>query len=102
VEVRPIEIIKVAARRKRVEIYEILAPKHALSPERERSRDHFWTGVLHFREKQWDKAVAEFMKARITGIPDEALDFYLRRVEQSRRSGGEAAKETMPAFFHAA
>jgi class 3 adenylate cyclase len=99
-EVRPIEILKVSARRRRVEIYEILAAKHGLSPERERSRDHFWTGVLHYREKQWDKAVDEFTKARITGIPDPALDFYLRRIEQSRRLAEDSHKESMPAFQH--
>lgn len=106
VEVRPIEVLKLSARRKRVEIYEILAPKFGLSPERERSRDHFWTGVLHFRERQWDKAVAEFTKARITGIPDEALDFYLRRIEQARQQPGEPQKESVPALqdrcFHGA
>lgn len=102
VEVRPIEILKVAEKRRRVEIYEILAPKHALSPERERSRDHFWTGVLHYREKQWDKAVEEFTKARIPGIPDEALDFYLRRIEQVRRQNIETHRESSPALFHAA
>ena len=71
--------------RRRIELYEILAPKHDLSPERERSRDHFWRGVIYFREKQWEKAAQEFSKARITGIPDAALDFYIQRVERSRR-----------------
>jgi class 3 adenylate cyclase len=99
-EVRPIEILKVSARRRRVEIYEILTAKHGLSPERERSRDHFWTGVLHYREKQWEKAVDEFTKARITGLPDPALDFYLRRIEQSRRLAEDSHKESMPAFQH--
>lgn len=101
-EVRPIEILKVNARRRRVEIYEILAPKHGLSPERERSRDHFWTGVLHYREKNWDKAVAEFTKARIEGIPDAALDFYLRRIEQHRRQTVDSHKDSMPAFLNVA
>jgi adenylate cyclase len=101
-EVRPIEILKVNARRRRVEIYEILAPKHGLSPERERSRDHFWTGVLHYREKNWDKAVLEFTKARIEGIPDPALDFYLRRIEQNRRQAVDSYKDSMPAFLHVA
>ena len=102
VEVRPIEILKVAEKRRRVEIYEILAPKHTLSSERERSRDHFWTGVLHYRERQWDKAIDEFTKARITGLPDEALDFYLRRIEQTRRQNADTHKESVPSFFHAA
>jgi class 3 adenylate cyclase len=101
-EVRPIEILKVNAHRRRVEIYEILSPKHGLSPERERSRDHFWTGVLHYREKNWDKAVLEFTKARIEGIPDPALDFYLRRIEQNRRQVVESHKESMPAFLQVA
>jgi class 3 adenylate cyclase len=102
IEVRPIEILKVAARRRRVEIYEILAAKHGLSPERERSRDHFWTGVLHFRDRQWDKAVDEFTKARISGIPDEALDFYLRRIEENRRQRTPLYLEAVPALFQIA
>ncbi len=101
-EVRPIEVLKVGSRRRRVEIHEILSPKHGLSPEREKSRDHFWTGVLHFREKKWDKAVDEFMKARIPGIPDPALDYYLRRIEQLRHHDREPHRESIPAFFHVA
>lgn len=98
-EVRPIEILKASAQRRRIEIYEILAPKHGLSPERERSRDHFWTGILHYREKHWDKAVDEFTKARIPGIPDPALDFYLRRIEQARRKDAESHRESTPMIF---
>ena len=99
IEVRPIEILKASAQRRRIEIYEILAPKHGLSPERERSRDHFWTGILHYREKHWDKAVDEFTKARIPGIPDAALDFYLRRIEQARRKDAESHRESTPMIF---
>jgi len=98
-EVRPVEILKVSASRRRVEIYEILAPKHGLSPERERSRDHFWTGVLHYRDRQWEKAVEEFTKARISGIPDPALDFYLRRIEQMRRQSEDSHRENFPPLF---
>ena len=84
--------------RRRVELYEILAPKHGLSPERERSRNHYWTGVLHYRERQWDKAIEEFSKARITGIPDQVLDYYIRRVERSRRGEEEVSKDQMLLF----
>lgn len=97
-EARPIEVIKVAGERRRVELYEILAPKHGLSPERERSRDHFWRGVIYFREKSWDKSIEEFAKARITGIPDPALDFYIQRVERIRRGEGDATKDQMTSF----
>ena len=97
-EVRPIEVVKSAGERRRVELYEILAPKHGLSPERERSRNHYWTGVLHYRERQWDKAIEEFSKARISGIPDAVLDYYIRRVERSRRGEEEANKDQMLLF----
>mgnify|MGYP002633195621 CR=1 FL=1 len=101
-EVRPIEVLKVGSQRRRVDIHEILSPKHGLSPEREKSRDYFWTGVLYFREKKWDKAVDEFMKARIPGIPDQVLDYYLRRIEQLRHQDREPHREAIPAFFHVA
>lgn len=101
-EVRPIEVLKVGSNRRRVEIHEILSPKHGLSPEREKSRDCFWTGVLYFRDKKWDKAVDEFIKARIPGIPDPALDYYLRRIEQLRHQDRDPHREAIPAFFHVA
>jgi adenylate cyclase len=97
-EARPIEVIKFVGDRRRVELYEILAPKHGLSPERERSRDHFWRGVIYFREKSWDKAIEQFSKARITGIPDPALDFYIQRVERIRRGEEDVTKEQMTIF----
>jgi adenylate cyclase len=97
-EARPIEVLRAVGARRRLELYEILAPKNGLSPERERSRDHFWRGVIYYREKQWDKAVEEFGKARITGIPDAALDFYLRRVERSRRGEDDSNKDQMLLF----
>jgi adenylate cyclase len=97
-EARPIEVLKTAGERRRIELYEILAPKHDLSPERERSRDHFWRGVIYFREKQWEKAAQEFSKARITGIPDAALDFYIQRVERSRRGEENVTNDKMALF----
>ena len=97
-EARPIEVLKATGERRRIELYEILAPKHNLSPERERSRDHFWRGVIYFREKQWEKATQEFSKARISGIPDAALDFYIQRVERSRRGEEDVTKDQMALF----
>lgn len=92
-ETRPIETLKGTGSRRHVELHEILAPRHGLSPERERSRDHFWRGVLYYREKKWEKAVEEFQQSRILGIPDAVLDFYVRRVESARRGTAPAANE---------
>lgn len=94
-ESRPIEML-CKANGRRIELYEILAPKDGLTPEGERSRKHFWNGVIHFREKKWQAAIDEFSLARIPGIPDPALDFYILRSERSRR--GEAGEASIPHF----
>ena len=88
-EGRPIDLLQRAESRRRVELYEFLAAKNALSPERERSRDQFWTGVIFFRERKWQESIRAFSSARIPGIPDMALDHYLERVERARRGEDE-------------
>jgi class 3 adenylate cyclase len=92
-EGRPIDLLQRAGSRRRVELYEFLAPKHTLSPERERSRDQFWKGVILFRERKWEEAIKAFASARIAGIPDRALDHYLERVERARRGEDEPTPE---------
>ena len=67
----------------------MLAPVNGLSPERSRSRDHFWKGVIYYRERKWDLAMEEFAKARIPGLPDQGLDSFVLRTERARR--GEAS-----------
>ena len=93
IEGRPIDMLQRAGSRRRVEIYEFLAPKHALSMERERSRDQFWKGVILFRERKWEESIAAFSSARISGIPDKVLDYYLERVERARRGEDEQTPE---------
>jgi class 3 adenylate cyclase len=87
IEVRPMDLVHDRGGEE-LEIYELLGLKGALSPERKRSREHFWTGVNLVRSRRWDDAVEEFSKARIKGIPDAPLDFYLQRIERERKSGG--------------
>jgi class 3 adenylate cyclase len=93
VEGRPIDLLQRAGTRRCVELYEFLVPKNTLSPERERSRDQFWKGVIHFRERKWEEAIAAFSSARISGIPDKVLDYYLERVERARRGEDEQTPE---------
>jgi len=89
-EVRPIDLIRLRKGNNRLELYELLAPKHTLSEERTRSRDHFWKGVIYFREKKFDQANEEFSLARIKGIPDPVLDYYLERMESVRRNSPDS------------
>jgi adenylate cyclase len=84
VEGRPIELLRRADGR-RIELYEVLAPVNSLSPERTRSKEHFWKGVIYFRERKWDLAMEQFGKARVPGIPDSGLDAFVLRAERARR-----------------
>lgn len=93
VEGRPIDLLQRAGSRRRVELYEFLAPKNMLSPERERSRDQFWKGVILFRERKWEESIAALSSARISGIPDKVLDYYLERVERARRGEDDRTPE---------
>lgn len=82
VEVRPIEIVqRHADERSREEIYELLAPKGALTAAQAERRDAFWEGVIYFRENKWKEAESSFRRAQNNGHPDAPLDFYLRRLE---------------------
>ncbi len=93
IEGRPIDLLQRAGSRRRVELYEFLAPKNALSIERERSRDQFWKGVILFRERKWEESITALSSARIPGIPDKVLDYYLERVERARRGEDEQTPE---------
>lgn len=93
VEARPIDLLRRVDGAK-VELYEVLSAKHGLSPERARSRDHFWRGVIYFRERRWDQAIEEFTKARVPGLPDAGLDAMVLRTERARR--GEQIHEAAP------
>lgn len=88
IEVRPVDLVSDQSGQES-EIYELLCAKGLLSPERKRSRDHFWTAVTLTRSRKWDEAVEEFSQARIKGIPDPTLDYYLRRIERLRKGGQE-------------
>ncbi|MFV0415068.1 MAG: adenylate/guanylate cyclase domain-containing protein, partial [Chthoniobacterales bacterium] len=82
-EVRPIDIVR-SPNTSDKELYEILGPVGSLTPEREKGRDRFWRGVIFTREKKWSEAIEEFTSARISGIPDPLLDYYLHRIEREK------------------
>jgi len=95
-EARPIDMIRLPGTGRRMEIYEILSEKKALSEERARSRDAYWRGYIYFRERQFDKAIDEFTRARIPGLPDPVLDFYAQRVERARRGEDTSSNDDSP------
>ena len=90
VEVRPMDLIRLPGQQAPEEIYELLAPKNALSPAEKERRDMFWRGVILFRERRWDEAVAYFQTALHGAVCEDApVRFYLDRIAQLR--AGEQA-----------
>jgi class 3 adenylate cyclase len=93
IEVRPVDLIRSPENPDR-EIYELIGPRGCLSPERKRSRDRYWRGVILTRERKWDEALEEFTAARIKGIPDGPLDYYLHRIEREKPGKGDNPQQS--------
>lgn len=80
---RPIDFLRNTEAHERFEIYELLVLSDRATAEEIARRDQFWTGVVYFRERRWNEALAEFNRARgdRNGNSDRALEWYLRRLE---------------------
>jgi adenylate cyclase len=84
VEVRPLELIPTRDERTRQEIYELIGMKNVLPEEELRLRDHFWRGVIYYREQLLDEALDCFRAAIHPDRKDPPLEHYIRRIEQLR------------------
>ncbi len=79
---RPIDFLRSAAAHDRLEVYELLALAEEASPEVIARRDQFWTAIVYYRERRWNEAFAEFLRAKgDDGAADGPLQWYLRRLE---------------------
>jgi class 3 adenylate cyclase len=80
---RPIDFLRNTEAYERFEIYELLALSGEATAEEIARRDQFWTGVVYFRERRWNEALAEFNRARgnRNGNSDRVVEWYLRRLE---------------------
>jgi class 3 adenylate cyclase len=96
IEVRPLELVQRHAEdRDREEIYELLARRKDLSPEDIARRDLYWKGIVYYRAKKWDEALAHFSMALPPDGMDGPLELYIRRIEQLR--GGVSVLDWNPA-----
>lgn len=79
---RPIDFLTGVDVRERHEIYEPVALALEASRDQITRRDHFWNGVVLYREKRWAEAYSQFQNARDPeGGEDRPLQLYLRRLE---------------------
>ena len=79
---RPIDFLRSAEPHDRLEVYELLSLAEKATAEEIARRDRFWTGIVYFRERRWNEALAEFnQRPGENGAPDLPLQWYLRRLE---------------------
>ncbi|MEY2480038.1 MAG: adenylate cyclase [Verrucomicrobiota bacterium] len=79
---RPIDFLSGVDVRERHEIFEPIVLSAQASPEDLSRRDHFWNGVVLYREKRWGEAYSRFQDARGPNDSEDApLQLYLRRLE---------------------
>jgi class 3 adenylate cyclase len=95
IEARPLELLRRRLGNEWLEVYELLAEPHQLSPADLARRDLFWTGVIFYREKRLHDALEKFMQARAgSPQPDGPLDFYIQRIKQLQHSKATTDWET--------
>lgn len=86
VEVRPMELIqRYQEERSREEVYELLGLEGTLTRDEMERRDHFWKGIIYYRQQLWDEALSFFYSARLSHGGDGPVEFYIRRIEQLRQ-----------------
>lgn len=93
VETRPMEMIS-APKMQISEVYELLGEKGQLSEEQSRARDAFWQGVVSLRKGAFKEAVGHLKRARVDGLEDAPLNYFLDRAEAGVLDGKSAEVKT--------
>jgi hypothetical protein len=65
-----------------LEVYQLLAPAEAFADEERQRRDWFWQGVIHLRQRNGEKALECFIRARVPGGEDGPLALLLARAQE--------------------
>lgn len=82
-EVRPMEMVYDPVACQLLEIYQLLVPVEQFSDEERERRDHFWRGVILFREKRREEALEAFSRARVPGVEDGPLAYFTAKVQDA-------------------
>lgn len=82
VEVRELDFLQVKGKEIPVRIYELLSRKGALEDKMKEVRDHFETGLAHYRRREWESALEAFRRALAASPDDGPSRTYIRRCEE--------------------
>lgn len=81
-EMRPLETLYDPERQSLSEVYQVLAAKGQFSEVEKSSRDHFWKGVIHLRERKLEAALESFSRARPPAGDDPVLERFLTLAQE--------------------
>ncbi len=101
-EVRPMEMFYDPETGQLTEIYQLLAMKEQFGVSEREMRDHYWSGIILFREGKYQEAIESFGKARIPGIEDAPLEFFMAKahLKLGESRGGNNPKSQLTGEGH--
>lgn len=79
IEAREVDLIRVQGKTQPIRVYELLAKKNALSPEKREAIFHFHDGLRLFRDRRFEEAAVEFTLTRRVIPTDGPSEVYLER-----------------------
>jgi len=82
VAVRPLDMFFDPGRHTMAEIYELTGLVADLDDEERKRLDAFWAGVIHYRERNFEKALESFSAAHVRGGDDGAGGYFLERCQK--------------------
>jgi adenylate cyclase len=77
-----IDIIRVVGRSKPVKVYELLAEKGGLDPNKARSLQHFEAGLKAYRRREWKAAASQFEQVLDLVPEDTPSKVYVQRCNE--------------------
>lgn len=90
-ELRELDLVRVVGKDEPVRIFEVLARRGELGPEREKLRDAFEQGLARFRARAWDDALETFSRClRIDPSDGPAAAFHERTARLRKDPPDEA------------
>ncbi len=93
-EVRPMEMFYDPESGRMIEIYQIIALREKFDEESRLLRDHFWKGMIKYREGNYREALDNFSRSRLPGRLDRPLNFFIQKT-QEKMAGGADLDETL-------
>jgi adenylate cyclase len=82
IEVRELDFLRVKGKTQPIRVYELLALKNGVSPEKKKTVSLFTEGLALYRDRRFTDATAKFFESLKTSPDDKPSQIYIKRCEQ--------------------